>query len=73
LQGPSSGVELWADPDFRWVQVYTPDNFPDRGRAIAIEPMTCPPDALNSGVDLITLKPGESWVGNWGLRPLLLD
>jgi aldose 1-epimerase len=61
---------VWADPDFKWVQVYTPDNYPGRGRAVAIEPMTCPPDALNSGVDLLWLEPGESWAGRWGLRPL---
>ncbi|ACU34490.1 aldose 1-epimerase family protein [Actinosynnema pretiosum subsp. pretiosum] len=70
LRGPDGGVEVWADPDFKWVQVYTPDNFPGRGRAVAIEPMTCPPDALNSGVDLLWLAPGESWAGRWGLRPL---
>jgi aldose 1-epimerase len=70
LLGPSGGVELWADPDFRWVQVFTPDDHPDRGRALAVEPMTCPPDALNSGTDLITLAPGESWTGSWGLRPI---
>ncbi|HEX5405455.1 MAG TPA: aldose 1-epimerase family protein [Pseudonocardiaceae bacterium] len=70
LTGPDGGVELWADPDFRWVQVFTPDNFPGTGSAIAIEPMTCPPDALNSGVGLITLAPGEEWTGHWGLNPL---
>lgn len=70
LTGPGGGVELWADPDFRWVQVFTPDDHPDRGRAVAVEPMTCPPDALNSGTDLITLAPGESWTGRWGLRPV---
>lgn len=70
LTGPSGGVELWADPDFKWVQVFTPDNFPGVGSALAIEPMTCPPDALNSGIDLITLAPGQSWSGRWGLTPL---
>lgn len=70
LVGPDGGVELWADSDFRWVQVYTPDGLPGRGRAVAIEPMTCPPDALNSGIDLIMLAPGETWAGRWGLRPL---
>jgi aldose 1-epimerase len=32
--------------------------------------MTCPPDALNSGTGLITLEPGETWQGSWGLRPI---
>lgn len=70
LVGPDGGVELWADPDFRWVQVFTPSDHPGRGRAVAVEPMTCPPDALNSGTDLITLGPGEGWTGSWGLRPI---
>jgi aldose 1-epimerase len=70
LSSPAGGVEVWADPDFRWVQVFTPGEFPGRGRAVAIEPMTCPPDALNSGTDLIVLQPGESWAGRWGLTPI---
>jgi aldose 1-epimerase len=69
LAGPDGGVEVWADPDFGWVQVFTPGGFPDRGRAVAVEPMTCPPDALNSGLGLLTVAPGESWTGSWGLRP----
>lgn len=70
LTGPDGGVELWAEPDFRWVQVFTPDSFPGSGPVIAIEPMTCPPDALNSGVDLITVAPNEEWHGSWGITPL---
>ncbi|MDA3648211.1 aldose 1-epimerase family protein [Saccharopolyspora indica] len=70
LTGPDGhGVQLWADPVFKWVQVYTPDDFPGRGRAIAIEPMTCPPNALNTGTDLLTLHPGETWIAHWGLAP----
>lgn len=69
LTGPAGGVELWADPDFGWVQVFTPDDHPGRGRAVAVEPMTCPPDALNSGTGLITLAAGETWTGGWGIRP----
>lgn len=68
LAGPDGGVELWAEPDFGWVQVYTPDDHPGRGRAVAVEPMTCPPDALNSGVGLLTVEPGEQWIGSWGIR-----
>jgi aldose 1-epimerase len=70
LTGPDGGVEMWADPDFGWVQVFTPGDHPGRGRAVAVEPMTCPPDALNSGVGLLTVAPGESWTASWGLRPL---
>jgi aldose 1-epimerase len=64
-------VELWVDEGFRYLMVYTADQVirPDRRRAaVAIEPMTCPPDALRTGVDLIELRPGASWRGTWGLR-----
>jgi aldose 1-epimerase len=72
LAGSGGGVEVWADRSFRWVQVYAPYDFPGArgGLAIAIEPMTCPPDALNSGTDLIHLNPGKSWTGRWGIMPM---
>ena len=63
-------VRLWVDDAFRYLMVYTADEVgrPERRRtAVAIEPMTCPPDAFRSGVDLIELDPGESWQGSWGL------
>ncbi|HWD02302.1 MAG TPA: aldose 1-epimerase family protein [Amycolatopsis sp.] len=59
---------VWTGPDFRWVQVFTPDDLTGRGRAVAIEPMTCPADALNTGTDLIELDPATSWSGSWGIR-----
>jgi aldose 1-epimerase len=64
-------VRLWVDDAFRYLMVYTADQVgrPERRRkAIAIEPMTCPPDAFRSGTDLIELEPGESWRGMWGLK-----
>ena len=65
------GVELWADDRFRYLMCYTADGVePERRRrSVAIEPMTCPPDAFRSGKDLIVLEPGESWEGSWGLQP----
>ena len=51
--------------------VYTADQVgrPERRRkAVAVEPMTCPPDAFRTGTDLVELDPGESWQGSWGLR-----
>ncbi|WP_022887289.1 aldose 1-epimerase [Glaciibacter superstes] len=67
------GVRLWAEPDFGYVQLYVTPDFPtDAGRctAVAIEPMTAPPNALQSGVDLRWLVPGESWVLRWGIQGL---
>ncbi|MCS5732674.1 aldose 1-epimerase family protein [Herbiconiux daphne] len=64
-------VELWADENFGFVQVFTPTNFQAPGgprRAVAIEPMTAPANALNSGEGLRWLRPGESWRLSWGIR-----
>jgi aldose 1-epimerase len=73
LDDPAHGrsVQLWVDEAYRYLMVYTADQVGDparRRRAVAVEPMTCPPNALRSGTDLIELNPGESWQGNWGLR-----
>ncbi|WP_156757588.1 aldose 1-epimerase family protein [Actinokineospora pegani] len=66
------GVQVWAEPVFKWVQVYTPaaGSF-GPGRSVAIEPMTCPPDALNSGTDVLTVAPGASWSASWGIGVLV--
>ncbi|GAA2240368.1 aldose 1-epimerase family protein [Herbiconiux moechotypicola] len=64
-------VELWADASFPVVQVFTPTAFaaPEGPRrAVALEPMTAPADALNSGTGLRYLQPGESWTLQWGIR-----
>ena len=44
--------------DQPWVQVYSGEKLDRLG--LAVEPMTCPPDAFNSAIDLISLAPGES-------------
>ncbi|HYJ67635.1 MAG TPA: aldose 1-epimerase family protein [Nocardioidaceae bacterium] len=65
-------VQLWIDDGYRYLMVYTADLVSDPGRrrtAVAVEPMTCPPDALRTGTDLIELDPGQSWQSRWGLRP----
>jgi aldose 1-epimerase len=62
---------LWADPAFGWLQVYTPRDHPrpeGPGLAVALEPMTAPPDALNSGIGLARLAPGAAWSASWGIR-----
>lgn len=74
LRAPDgTATVLWTDREFDWVQVFTADPahdqaYPNRGRALAIEPMTCPPDAFNSEIDLLVLKPGQSWTGTWGME-----
>src|SRR5436190_21556596 len=52
------GFELWQDSSFGWVQLSTGLGPASRPRGtLAIEPMTCPPDAFRSGDSLITLPP----------------
>jgi len=67
----SASLTIWADDSFRWWQVYTGDRFPagdDRiRRSMAIEAMTCGPDAFNTGQDVIMLAPGDGWRGSWGV------
>lgn len=55
------GVELEFDESTKWIQVHTADRDgkEDARMAVAIEPMSCPPDAFNSALDLITLEPNE--------------
>ncbi|MGN6197929.1 aldose 1-epimerase family protein [Humibacter sp.] len=61
------GVTMRWDAACPWVQVHTADQpDPERSRlGLAVEPMTCPPDAFNSGIDLIVLQPGESTTAGW--------
>lgn len=63
-------VSVWADDEFGYVQVYTSRKFPgeDGEVAIAIEPMTAPAEAFNSGRGLRWLDPGEEWQLSWGIR-----
>ena len=70
--GGVSGAALWADAGFGYLMVYTGDTLGEqsrRRRAVAIEPMTCPPNALRTGKDLISLQPGQRWSASWGLVP----
>jgi aldose 1-epimerase len=66
-EGPRVG--LWADHGYRWLQVFTGDPLGEdlRRKAMAIEPMTCPPNAFVTAEDLLILEPGESVTHTWGL------
>jgi galactose mutarotase-like enzyme len=70
--GSDHGVELWCEgATTKCLQVFSGDTLPDptrRRRGLAVEPMSCPPDALASGVDLVVLSPGDEHVLRWGVR-----
>lgn len=61
-------VAVWAEHEFAYVQVFTTDRFPGEELAVAIEPMTAPAEAFNSGRGLRWLGPGEQWELSWGIR-----
>ena len=67
-----SGVEMRWDASCPWVQVHTADRpEPALSRiGLAVEPMTCPPDAFNSGTDLIVLAPGERHEAGWAFAAI---
>jgi aldose 1-epimerase len=69
LRGPAGSLELAVDRSWPWLQVYTGDTLPagQRRRSLAVEPMTCPPNALADGADLVVLAAGETWSGSWTL------
>lgn len=62
-----TGVVISFDERCPWVQVHTADTpAPATHRiGLAVEPMTCPPDAFSSGTDLVVLEPGATHAASW--------
>ncbi len=70
LEAPDgSCVELWVDERYSVLEVFTGDTLAQgrRRTALAVEPMTCPPDAFRSGESLTHLEPGASFRSTWGV------
>lgn len=70
LRSGGTEVALWAGDGYRWLQVFTGDTLAEdrRRKALAVEPMTCPPNAFVTGDDLIVLDPGQSVTHTWGIQ-----
>ena len=68
VRDPASGdgVALWMDDRHRWIQVYTAEKDATPRRALAVEPMTSPPDAFRSGT-----RPGGPRARRYGRRRVL--
>jgi aldose 1-epimerase len=67
IEGAGGGVAITWGEECRWVQVHTADRPGEETHRIglAVEPMTCPPDAFNSGADLMVLPVGGSALVHW--------
>lgn len=63
-------VELWVDEHYPILELYTGDTLEPgrRRRGLGTEPMTCPPNAFQTGDRLLTLEPGQSVTTTWGVR-----
>lgn len=70
VRDPSgTGVGMSWDRNCPWLQVHTADKpapLPKR-LGLAVEPMTCPPDAFNSGQDLVRLEPCAVHEASWSI------
>jgi len=71
-RGDGRRTALWADDAWPFVMCYTGDTLAagERRRAVAVEPMTCPPNAFVSGESVTVLGAGERWSGRFGIRRL---
>ena len=66
------GTTLWLDGSFEFVQIFTGDTVQPASRrrqGLAVEPMTCAPDAFHNGLGLRVLDPGQSLTTSWGISP----
>jgi aldose 1-epimerase len=68
LSGDAGTTELWVDEHHPWLLLYSADDTGSPRVSLAVEPMTAPIDAFNSGDDLIALQPGETFNATWGIR-----
>jgi aldose 1-epimerase len=68
LSGPKGEVSLWVDESYPYLMLFTGDPLPDVARSsLAVEPMSCPPNAFRTGESLIRLEPGQSFTCTWGI------
>jgi aldose 1-epimerase len=67
-----TGVTLWVDESYPYVMVFSGDPLPDVARrSVAVEPMSCPPNAFRTHDSVIRVEPGESTASTWGIEPRL--
>jgi aldose 1-epimerase len=69
LSAADARLVLWLDAAYPYVMVFTGDLSAVNRGGLAVEPMTCPPNAFRSGEALVVLEPGDSHTGTWGLSP----
>jgi aldose 1-epimerase len=71
LRDPDRGTQicLWVDESYHYLMLFSGDPLPEiRRRSLAIEPMTCPPNAFRTVEAVVGLEPGSSFTCTWGHR-----
>jgi len=66
------GVKLWMDDAYPYLMLFSGDTLPQedrRRRGLGVEPMSCAPNALQSGHGLVVIEPGGLHTARWGIRP----
>jgi len=71
LADEGASVTVWLAEGFEYLMVYSGDTLaPARRRqGLAVEPMSCAPNAFQSGEGLIRLEPGQAHEAEWGIEP----
>jgi aldose 1-epimerase len=65
----ATSISLWLDETYPYLQLFTGDSQPSvNRRSIAVEPMTCAPNAFRTGDGLLVLQPGASATSTWGIE-----
>lgn len=72
LRDPNRGAQvwLWVDRSYPYLMLFTGDAIADAGRrrrGLAVEPMSCPPNAFRTGDAVVRLEPGAAFTGTWGI------
>ena len=70
--GSGQGVRMTFGSECKWIQIHTVDRNGSSGsrESLAVEPMTCPPDAFRTGVDLIWLSPNDETSTTWQIQAI---
>ncbi len=63
-------AQLWVDRTYPLIELYTADTLTAdrRRRGLGTEPMSCPPNALQTGEHVARLEPGTSMTTEWGAQ-----
>ena len=66
------GVSMEWGAECPWLQLHTADRpeLEHHRTGLALEPMTCPPDAFRTGEDVVVLEPGQQHRAWWVIAPV---